>query len=113
MTEKEFKKILFTHLEEYTEFNKKLDELEKFLGIEIYDNVLFETYYKAFDRVNSLLFNEEGLDWLEWYVFDKEEDCTTLTYNCCEINIDTFDKFFNFIKRFANVKFEDSHNKGC
>ena len=64
MTEKEFKKILLTHLEEYTEFNKKLDELEKFLGIEIYDNVLFKTYYKAFDRVNSLLFNEEGLDWL-------------------------------------------------
>lgn len=92
MTEKEFKKILFTHLEEYTEFNKKLDELEKFLGI---------------------VFNKEGLDWLEWYVFDKEEDCTTLTYNCCEINIDTFDKFFNFIKRFANVKFEDSNNKGC
>ena len=26
MTEKEFKQILLTHLEEYTEFNKKLDK---------------------------------------------------------------------------------------
>lgn len=69
MDYKEFEKLILT----YQKFNKDSSELYK-LGINIFDGHfnLAEQCSKILDIVLNTLFKEEGVDWVNWFIFEND-----------------------------------------
>lgn len=93
ITRKEF----IQYIEIVNKNNSNIDELEKVLGVSIFEASIFET----FEAMNELFlhqnFTDEGVDIIYWYLY--EQPCEWEEGNGTEI-IDTPDKLWDKVKYF-------------
>lgn len=69
ITKEQFIKLIIDH----RKHNDRLDEVEDVLGFAIYDCDWVEYGNILFDEVLGLLFQEEGVDDINWWLYEKCE----------------------------------------
>ena len=67
ITKEQFIKLITDH----RKHNDRLDEVEDVLGLAIYDCDWVEYGNILFDKVLGLLFQEEGVDDINWWLYEK------------------------------------------
>ena len=62
-----FKKILSLH----REVDESIDDSNKILKFDISESLIVSSFYEIFDIVFKNEYDEQGRDWINWYVFEK------------------------------------------
>lgn len=80
--------------------NDRLDEVEDVLGLAIYDCDWVEYGNILFDEVLGLLFQEEGVDDINWWLYEKCErpDYKMWDKDGNEIPTETLDDLWEIVK---------------
>lgn len=80
--------------------NDRLDEVEDVLGLAIYDYDLVEYGNILFDEVLGLLFQEEGVDDINWWLYEKcgRPDYKMWDKDGNEIPTETLDDLWEIVK---------------
>lgn len=58
-------------IKDYKEFNKKVDKLSDFLKVDIYESDIIEHQGIQFDKFMKILFNDDALDTIYWWLYEK------------------------------------------
>jgi hypothetical protein len=70
MEYKEFEKLITG----YKSWNKRIDEVGDILGCDnMYELDWIEYTCIQFQHIIEYLFNEEGIDWINWWLFERED----------------------------------------
>lgn len=82
------------------EHNDRLDEVEDVLGLAIYDCDWVEYGNILFDEVLGLLFQEEGVDDINWWLYEKcgRPDYKMWDKDGNEIPTETLDDLWEIVK---------------
>ena len=80
--------------------NDRLDEIEDVLGLAIYDCDWVEYGNILFDEVLGLLFQEEGVDDINWWLYEKcgRPDYKMWDKDGNEIPTETLDDLWEIVK---------------
>lgn len=80
--------------------NNRLDEVEDVLGLAIYDCDWVEYGNILFDEVLGLLFQEEGVDDINWWLYEKcgRPDYKMWDKDGNEIPTETLDDLWEIVK---------------
>lgn len=96
ITKEQFIKLITDH----RKHNDRLDEVEDVLGLAIYDCDWVEYGNILFDEVLGLLFQEEGVDDINWWLYEKcgRPDYKMWDKDGNEIPTETLDDLWEIIK---------------
>lgn len=97
------KEIFLRVVKAYKEFNDSSNKVYDILHIEIMETALYESFYTILKGFLESNFNKEGVEWVEWYLYERLEDpsLTAWTGTDKEIKLDTDEDFWEFIKEYA------------
>lgn len=56
------------------EQEKRVDTLDSVFS-SAFDNPIIDWGYKMFDKLINLYFNKEGVDWIQYYLYENPEKC--------------------------------------
>lgn len=84
--------------------NKFIDKLEE-LGIDICENPLVSSVYKLFDTIISDSYGQEGLEWVQWWVYEKSNNPELKAYETDEQGneveiIRNVDELYNYLEKY-------------
>ena len=68
------KEIFLRVVKAYKEFNDSSNKVYDILHIEIMETVLYESFYTVLTGFLESNFNKEGVEWVEWYLYERLED---------------------------------------
>lgn len=96
ITKEQFIKLITDH----RKHNDRLDEIEDVLGLAIYDCDWVEYGNILFDEVLGLLFQEEGVDDINWWLYEKcgRPDYKMWDKDGNEIPTETLDDLWEIVK---------------
>lgn len=96
ITKEQFIKLITDH----RKYNDRLDEVEDVLGFAIYDCDWVEYGNILFDEVLGLLFQEESVDDINWWLYEKCErpDYKMWDKDGKEIPTETLDDLWEIVK---------------
>lgn len=96
ITKEQFIKLITDH----RKHNDRLDEVEDVLGLAIYDCDWVEYGNILFDEVLGLLFQEEGVDDINWWLYEKcgRPDYKMWDKDGNEIPTETLDDLWEIVK---------------
>lgn len=96
ITKEQFIKLITDH----RKHNDRLDEVEDVLGLAIYDCDWVEYGNILFDEVLGLLFQEEGVDDINWWLYEKcgRPDYKMWDKDGKEIPTETLDDLWEIVK---------------
>ena len=96
ITKEQFIKLITDH----RKHNDRLDEVEDVLGLTIYDCDWVEYGNILFDEVLGLLFQEEGVDDINWWLYEKcgRPDYKMWDKDGNEIPTETLDDLWEIVK---------------
>ena len=96
ITKEQFIKLITDH----RKHNDRLDEVEDVLGFAIYDCDWVEYEHILFDEVLGLLFQEEAVDDINWWLYEKDgrPDYKMCDKDGKEIPTETIEDLWNIIK---------------
>lgn len=101
ITKKEFKELI-TYIQD---IDSELDRWDDF-GISIWEMPIAEKTGRATDLAVTVLFNEEGADWINWWLYERsamfEGEPNNKAYDeeGKEIPTETIDDLWNLVKEF-------------
>lgn len=86
------------------EFSSEIDRWNNF-GINIIDLPIATIPWTMFDNWVNCLFNEEGADWINWYLFERKSIFTDEVLPCYDENnnkfyINTPDDLWELVKNY-------------
>lgn len=97
ISKEEFIKLL-------TEHNKQAERLDKLsdAGLQIWDSEVIEYGACLFDRLLNVLFTEEGVDWIDWWLYEKagRPDMKAWDEDKEEIPMETMEDLWRYIKQY-------------
>lgn len=95
------KSLFVKCIEKYKSQNKTLDQLEE-LGFEIWDTSVIEFGWYMFDAFLDSNFNEDGKDWINWWLYERAEFSDMKAYNedGSEIPMDTIEDLWNLVEKY-------------
>lgn len=81
--------------------SERIDKLEE-IGLSIWDSPLIEFGYTMFDKVIEAYFTEEGVDWIDWWLYEKNGDPETKAFDedKDEIPMETMVDLWRYIKQY-------------
>lgn len=81
--------------------SSNLDKLSEF-GFSIFDSSVIEYGNIMFEKLIDALFTEEGVDWIFWWLYEKNgnPDMKAWDENHNEIPAETIDNLWNIIKHY-------------
>lgn len=96
ITKEQFIKLITDH----RKHNDRLDEVEGVLGFAVYDCDWVEYGNILFDEVLGLLFQEEGVDDINWWLYEKcgRPDYKMWDKDGNEIPTETLDDLWEIVK---------------
>lgn len=78
------------------------EEIEKWqnIGLDIWESNLVQNLYEHRDLVTELAFDEEGQDWINWWLYEatKQVDSEATDENGNDIPTRTIDDLWNLVK---------------
>lgn len=98
ITKEQFIKLITNHCKH----NDRLDEVEKVLGCSIFDCDWIEYGNILFDEVLNILFEEEAVDDINWWLYEKggRYDYKMWDKDGNEIPTETLDDLWEIVKDF-------------
>ena len=98
ITKEEFIKLITDNCKHH----ERLDEVEKVLKCDIYGLDLIEYGDLLFDKTLSLLFQEEAVDNIYWWLYEKRDrpDLKMWDKDGKEIPTETLDDLWNIVEEF-------------
>jgi hypothetical protein len=91
------KKEFIELMQEYNKQYRVCNTAEK-VGLYIWAWDIIDWGFKMFDIVISSYFTEEGVDWIDWYRFDKNH--TTYDENGNQITVNSLDELYDLIEKY-------------
>ena len=81
-----------------------LDELER-CGFDIYETKVIEFGFIMFDKVLKSNFNDEGIDWINWWLYERDNKwCSEIgkawDENGKEIPTETIEDLWNIVEKY-------------
>lgn len=95
-------KSLFVEcIEKHLTQNKKLIQLAE-LGFDIWDTQVIEFGWQMFDVFIKSNFNEDGQDWINWWLYERDfySDIKVWNEDGSEIPIETVDDLWNLVEKY-------------
>lgn len=98
ISKEEFTKLINWHDEQ----NARLNELNKIFP-DCYSADIFDSPFKLLDTIFRICFDEEGVEWISWWMYDTY-NYTTKKYDRSykedgkEINVETLDDLWKLVK---------------
>lgn len=96
------KELFHKIISEYQEWNKKLDKVDKVLGMVTLDLDWVSYGGTIFDDFLSLTFNDNGIDTIYWWLLERKDDDfifeTSSTGERKKIKCNTIDDLWNIVK---------------
>lgn len=74
------KKYFFTLIEDHLNFQNKVDIISD-AGLQIFDSPIVEYGNSIFNQLLKALFHPEGVDWIEWWLYEKNGDSELKVWN--------------------------------
>lgn len=93
MTKEGFIKLI----ENAQNYNKELDRWSDF-GIDLFELPISELGWNFLNVVLPELFSDEGVDWINWWLFEKPGGDPNQAYDGNVIPTDTIDDLWNIVK---------------
>lgn len=95
------KSLFIECIEKHKSQNKILDQLEE-LGFEIWDTSVIEFGWQMFDVFIKSNFNEDGQDWINWWLYECDfcSDRKAWNEDGSEIPIETVDDLWNLVEKY-------------
>lgn len=95
------KSLFVEYIKKYQTQNKKLDQLAE-LGFDIWDTQVIEFGWQMFDIFIKSNFNEDGQDWINWWLYERDfcSDRRAWNEDGSEIPIETVDDLWNLVKKY-------------
>lgn len=95
------KSLFVKCIEKHKSQNKILDQLEE-LGFEIWDTSVIEFGWQMFDAFLESNFNEDGKDWINWWLYERRVPSDMKAYNedGSEIPMDTIEDLWNLVEKY-------------
>lgn len=79
----------------HTEQNSRIDDLSKLFEY-VYGNPIIDWGFQMFDMLISALFNEDGVSWIDYYLYENPEKCFYVGEE--KIPLETLDDLWKVIK---------------
>jgi len=67
---KKFKRVFELHKEN----DKFLDDSSDILGVDMGESVPVTSFWQMIDLFWSIEYTEEGIDWINWFMFERSDD---------------------------------------
>lgn len=90
-------------IESYFDTDKYIDQLNDFLNINIFENPICNAYYKMFYNWLNASFTKAGIEWVDWWIFDREPNSSKpQAWNAdnTPIPTETLEDLWNLIKEY-------------
>lgn len=89
-------------IDQHKEFSKYINDFEEVSKILTVDSPLFDSFYKLFDLILNISFNDVAQEDISWWLYEKEygtrEDMKMWDKDDNEIPSSTVDDLWNMIK---------------
>lgn len=87
-------------ISEVINFNENVDNWEELVGSGIFETPMVQSGWKIIDFLILTNFNEEGQDWINWWLYDKGGDPELKAWDeeDKEIPTETIDDLWNLVK---------------
>ena len=99
MTKELFCEIIKSHQIHWS----NLENLEK-LGMDLFESPIIEFGFQMFEHLIKSNFNEEGVDWIFWWLYERDDTLKCSNKACDEdgneIPTETIDDLWNIIKNY-------------
>ena len=97
LTKSEFIKLL----EEKDDQENRIDTLSS-IGINIFDSPIIEYGNMMFDRLLKAHFTSEGVEWIYWWLYEKNGDPEFKAWddNHNEIPMETMEDLWNYVEQY-------------
>lgn len=82
-------------IQEYYKQDKRIDIISEFIP-SYYDSSIVNFGWKMFEEVLKAYFTEEGIDWIEYYLYENPEKCYYI--NDIKIPLETIDDLWELVK---------------
>lgn len=82
-------------IQEYYKQDKRIDTIGEFIP-SYYDSPIVDFGWKMFGEVLKAYFTEEGVDWVEYYLYENPEKCYYM--NDVKIPLETIDDLWETVK---------------
>lgn len=98
ISKEEFVNLILNH----KDWDSRLDEVEKVLGVMPLEIDWIEYCAKLFDETLKLLFREEGVDDITWWLWEKSGNPELKMWDsdCKEIPTETIDDLWEIVKNY-------------
>lgn len=99
------KETFLKTIESHRKYNEIVDNLSELLKAPIlYEANIISIPFEWFDTILETNFSEEGIDWINWYLYDRPKDNPTVTLADGQtIDIDTDEKLWEFVRYYGIV----------
>lgn len=93
----EFIKLLVEHDDQ----EDRIDTLSS-LGLDVFDSPLIEYGNMMFERLIKAYFTEEGVEWIFWWLYEKDGDPEMRAWdeNHNEIPMETMEDLWNYVEQY-------------
>lgn len=93
----EFIKLLMEHDDQ----EDRIDTLSS-LGLDVFDSPLIEYGNMMFERLIKAYFTEEGVEWIFWWLYEKDGDPEMKAWdeNHNEIPMETMEDLWNYVEQY-------------
>ena len=93
ISKEEFTNVINWQIEQ----NKRLDELVKIIP-DCFSADIFDSPFKLFDTILKICFDEEGKEWIDWWLYDCKEGERHYVENDKTIDVETLDDLWKLVK---------------
>lgn len=85
---------------DYNKHEEMIDDLDKIFPC-AWESKLFNSYYKLFEKIKSLCFTEEGIDWIDWWMYESSsEERHAWDEDGNEIPTETIEDLWNLVEKY-------------
>jgi hypothetical protein len=90
------KEQFISFIDNFKKFNDEVDRWNSF-GIDLCELPITEYPWKAFDVCLESWFNDEGLDWIHWWLYEKGEDNSAYDEGGIKLATETPEDLWNIV----------------
>lgn len=77
--------------------NERLDKLNEIIP-DCFSADIFDSPFMLFSKTIRICFDKEGVEWIDWWLYDSPDDDKSYTENGQTFNVETADDLWKLVK---------------